>query len=203
MTTALIVTCQQGESGDEYYLKDWLPGAASADLFVALDPLVPPPPAWQGNAMHHTQWVHEGQLHDLYVTPPFGTVQPLEKWRSDSVQSAAFYPWFFNLCEDFSNCPFDIMLQLLPQGETSHHYHQQTSEERYFPLLPDGGTMMRRGSNSAVPLRREVAIPAGEPHQLIRTKPGFSLQLLWMNGPVRFPCRSDHLPVTQKVLSTA
>src|SRR3989344_5750962 len=174
---------------------DWLPRwCDQARLQIMVDPTNPP----IANGWVQRRW--EG--HDFYFCVPHGEVKPVHAWQQTPASDAR-YPYFWNLCETYSNCDCDLAVQILPAGgETSHHFHRATEHELFLALAPDGATYIRIADQHARPLgQNEEMVCSHATHQLFRlwSADDFSIQLLRMKGPVRFPDLRDHYCVKQAV----
>jgi len=134
------------------------------------------------------------------------------EWTSASATSGALYPWHWDLPRSYSNTIGSIVLQFMVTGKTSEHYHPapnpqlaQTIEnqcassqggsiaETFVPLDKDSHTILRQDEKLPTGLTAPVDMPWNCAHQLVRDKPGFSVQLLRMNTWVPFQNRSLHL----------
>ena len=172
---------------------DWAPRLSTLELFIAIDPPTMPSD-WivDGTTNFFARW----RQHQFFFRVPrcrhpekSVCLVPVRQWQSKSNNSDARYPWWWNL----GDC--DIILQILPgPGRTSSHFHRVTKFEDYVPLDNlDRGTKIVLGDKKPVALVEPISVAAGCRHYLVRDAPGFSVQLLRMRGPVRFPDRSDHV----------
>lgn len=175
---------------------DWLPRPCDhARLQIMVGSRYPP----TGDGWIARQW----HGHVFCFRVPHGEVQPVDDWPQ-TPKSEALYPYWWNLCETYSNCPFDLAVQILPAGSrTSLHRHKLTKDECFLALAPDGLTHIRIADEPSRPLTRDPEIVRARTlHQLFREEAAddFSVQLLRMHGPVRFPDRSDHYCVPQMAM---
>jgi len=109
-----------------------------------------------------------------------------EAWQSQST-SGAVYLSRTDLLPSFGVSSV-LLLQVLPATIgpclTSRHFHRQTSEI-FDPLDAGLGTQYRRGDARWRPLKERLEVPALVRHQLRRTQPGYSVNLIQMYGPGR------------------
>jgi hypothetical protein len=85
--------------------------------------------------------------------------------------------------------PGVLLLQVLPVDShepclTSRHFHRRT-HEIFDPLDADLATEYRRGDARWRPLRDRLEVPPRVRHQLRRSEPGYSVNLIQMYGPCR------------------
>jgi hypothetical protein len=169
---------------------DWIPEPYVESLLIMIDPIRVP-----------YGWVHTNWLgHQMYLSVPQGSTingESADDWKSDSDDSDALYPWWWNLCESYSNNDRDVVLLILPDyGETSEHYHDK-AEEVFYPVDHVGSPsrILHGWTRESGELINPIGIKIGIPHKLIRNDPGYSVVLLLIKSPIRFPDRSDHFGV--------
>jgi hypothetical protein len=116
-----------------------------------------------------------------------------EAWRSQSV-SGALYLSRTDLFERFDvECV--LLLQVLRAGAgapcyTSYHSHDVTREV-FEPLDGAGAAEYRNGTGGWHRLHDRLDVPPRTAHQLRRVRPGMSVNLIQMFGPVRLHSGAD------------
>ena len=154
--------------------------------------------AW-GRKVEQYTWRLGNETHDFFFVTPrvrrnhLHVTKTTEEWRSTSLGSVSLYPWWVNV----PMAGADLICQIHPQGCSSYHYHAPEEgvavAEIYWPILNDGFTMLRVNGQKPRPLVQRWNILPNQEHQLVRDRPGFSIQLLVMNSrKYRFPCKDGH-----------
>jgi hypothetical protein len=154
--------------------------------------------AW-GKKVYQSAWRCDNKNYELFfVLPdiPCGIRHVMGKvrnWISTSDSSKSLYPWWVNM----PAVGADLICQIHPKGCSSDHFHRPEEgirvAETYWPILNDGGTMIRVNGQKPQPLKERRDILPNERHQLVREGDGFSIQMLIMNSRrYRFPCKDGH-----------
>jgi hypothetical protein len=191
MSAPLTVTCIVGGTREDKVFPRWMPGNKAARAVLAFSPqnLNDLRREFPG-LLEPVEW--EGYQVSLLPLPG-AQDRSASQWTSDSICSKALYPSYVNL----GSC--DIVLQIMPTGVTSEHYHEhengQAVCEIIAPVYTDGLTRAwMEGEGPPRPFTEPIHIAYGQAHQLIRPSPGFSVHVLKMLSELyRFPDREGHV----------
>lgn len=189
---SLDIMCVWEKQTKKFFL-DWLDETNKHKVLIAYDPSED----YSGCLLSGRSIVfREWGGHRWYFSVPEGVVvQPTDDWLSASnnlpngklsVKSQMLYPWYWN----FDG--YDIVCQIAPPDSVSSINSHNKTVEVFAPVQNDGQTFLRVGSEEK-PLVKQVRIGLGVPHQIVRKGGGYSVQLLKMMGPIRFPDREDHV----------
>ena len=170
---------------------DWV-GGKDYRILIAYDPNLDCEKTFYGQPVTLREW---GGHRWYFSVPPEVEVQPASNWLSDSngymsdsapsVKSEMLYPWHWN----FDG--YDIVCQIAPPRSASSCNSHEKTVEIFSPVLNSGHTFLKVGKDE-IPLQKELRVETGIWHQIIHRGNGYSVQLLKMMGPVRFPRRDDH-----------
>jgi hypothetical protein len=168
-------------------------GETESRLLLAINPTIPFTPV-DGLELHE---MARGNERFYLQFPLWMDVQTqFDAWESQST-SGAIYLSRTDL-EAIFGAPGVLLLQVLPVATrvclTSRHFHRQTSEI-FDPLDAGLGTEYRRGDARWRPLRERLEVPPLVRHQLRRVRPGYSVNLIQMYGPLSRIVAGPHGPL--------
>lgn len=203
MTATISGICIVGNQLQPIHIEQWLPGHCNVEgLVVAINPH----PSLREKIADSTIQYQRYRGFECFFRPPPGVrLKQAHRWQSKSIDpvtrkllSDAHYPWDWYCWNTFSNLPVVIACQLfLGPGWTSEHYHKGTIE-KFSSGHNDGHTKLyvEGESDTTIPSEHCRTVPIETSHQIIRDRPGVSIQFLRMKsmrGYPMYPSRKDHI----------